>query len=36
MVMLITDQKKNKHFWGTGVAGGSRARKRKTKTTKTY
>ena len=27
---IITDQKRNKHFWGSGQKGGTRARKRKT------
>ena len=27
---LVTDQKKNKHFWGAGPTGGIRARKKRT------
>ena len=30
VAFLITDQKKNKHFWGAGRSGGGHARRRKT------
>ena len=30
LAYLVTDQKKNKHFWGAGPTGGTRARKKRT------